>query len=39
MAIASKTDIIRRCFDSYRTRQRDVLDNLFAEDSRFTSPL
>lgn len=34
----SKTGIVRSCFDAYRNRQREVLENLFAEDFRFTSP-
>jgi ketosteroid isomerase-like protein len=38
MSGASKSDIIRRCFDAYRSKQRAVLEDLLADDFRFTSP-
>lgn len=30
--------LIRRCFDAYRTKQRELLDDMFTDDFTFTSP-
>ena len=38
MTTLSKADIVRRCFDAYRTRQRAVIEELLADDLHFTSP-
>ena len=38
MASHSKSDIIRRCFDAYRLKDRSILEDLFTESFRFTSP-
>jgi ketosteroid isomerase-like protein len=35
---ASKSDIIRRCFAAYKSKDREALADLFAEDFTFTSP-
>ena len=34
----SKTDIVRRCFEAYATKQRSMIEELLAADFRFTSP-
>lgn len=34
----TKADLIRRLFDAYKNKQREVLENMFTEDFRFTSP-
>lgn len=34
----SKSDIVRHCFEAYAVRQRGMLEELLAEDFRFTSP-
>ena len=38
MASRNKSDIIRRCFDAYRLKDRSILEDLFTESFRFTSP-
>lgn len=35
---AAKSDIIRRCFAAYQSKDRKALADLFAEDFTFTSP-
>lgn len=34
----SKSDLVRRCFDAYKTKDRRALEDLFAADFTFTSP-
>ena len=38
MASRNKSDIIRRCFDAYRLKDRSILEDSFTESFRFTSP-
>jgi ketosteroid isomerase-like protein len=38
MRAMSKADIIRNCFEAYRKKDRELLENLLAEDFTFTSP-
>jgi ketosteroid isomerase-like protein len=38
MAHASKSDLVRRCFDAYKVKDRSILEALFADSFRFTSP-
>lgn len=37
-AAASRADIVRQCFEAYRTNQRGILEGLFTDDFTFTSP-
>jgi ketosteroid isomerase-like protein len=38
MRAMSKADIIRNCFAAYRTKDRELLESLLADDFTFTNP-
>jgi hypothetical protein len=38
MPSRSKSDIIHRCFAAYKAKDRKVIEDLLADDFRFTSP-
>lgn len=38
MSSVTRANIIQRCFDAYRSRNRPVMEALLTEDFRFTSP-
>jgi ketosteroid isomerase-like protein len=39
MANNDLADLVRRCYEAYQTKQRDVIEQLLAEDFVFSSPL
>lgn len=38
MTVAARAEIVRRCFDAYRTKDRASLEAVLADDFTFTSP-
>jgi ketosteroid isomerase-like protein len=38
IAMSTRSDLIRRCFAAYQSRDRGVLEKAFADDFTFTSP-